>query len=296
MVQPARLCRAPAADCPTDNDCWRGSVNFLIKRLERLDRDRYLTRFQPLFDQVRGYPPPEELALTEEVGATLNVLHHQYKLGLVTTRRREQVDEFLTRVELDPSTFDTIIARDDVRNLQPHSEALLLAAQEMGLEPENVLVVCDTDGSLRSGGAANMATSGVLGGLSDVDDFSSADLVLSTPGELTDGSSHDDLAQSSAGGPDPRWRFDHGCAGDEHADRVMIADMGFQQHWPRPWLLSLICSPPCKSRSGIMPILIPCEAAGVLHGSSLAGRWLPFAAILPPMPPTGSTMNFRSAW
>ncbi len=163
-----------------------GSVNFLIKRLERLDRDRYLTRFQPLFDQVRGYPPPEELALTEEVGATLNALHHQYKLGLVTTRRREQVDEFLTRVELDPSTFDTIIARDDVRNLQPHSEALLLAAQEMGLEPENVLVVCDTDGSLRSGGAANMATSGVLGGLSDADDFSSADLVLSTPGELTD--------------------------------------------------------------------------------------------------------------
>jgi phosphoglycolate phosphatase len=126
------------------------------------------------------------LTLNEEACATLNALHHQYKLGLVTTRRRAQVDEFLARVELDQSTFDTIITRDDVRNLQPHSEALLLAAQEMGLEPENVLVVCDTDGSLRSGGAANMATSGVLGGLSEAEDFSSADLVLSTPGELTD--------------------------------------------------------------------------------------------------------------
>ncbi len=163
-----------------------GSVNFLIKRLERLDHDRYLARFQPLFDQVRGYPPPDELTLNEEACAALNTLHHQYKLGLVTTRQRAQVDEFLARVELDQGTFDTIITRDDVRNLQPHSEALLLAAQEMGLEPENILVVCDTDGSLRSGGAANMATSGVLGGLSEAEDFSSADLVLSTPGELTD--------------------------------------------------------------------------------------------------------------
>jgi phosphoglycolate phosphatase-like HAD superfamily hydrolase len=163
-----------------------GIVNFLIKRLERLDLDQERARFQPLFDQLRGYPPAGELAFSDDACTVLHALHHQYKLALVTTRRREELDQFLAHAGLDPNTFDTIVSREDVRNLQPHSEALLLAAEQMDLAPENVLVVCDSDGSLRSGGAANMATGGILGGLSEADDFTSADLVLSAPGELTD--------------------------------------------------------------------------------------------------------------
>jgi predicted PurR-regulated permease PerM/phosphoglycolate phosphatase-like HAD superfamily hydrolase len=163
-----------------------GIVNFLIKRLERLDLDQERARFQPLFDQLRGYPPAGELAFSDDTCTVLHALHHQYKLALVTTRRREELDQFLAHAGLDPNTFDTIVSREDVRNLQPHSEALLLAAEQMDLAPENVLVVCDSDGSLRSGGAANMATGGILGGLSEADDFTSADLVLAAPGELTD--------------------------------------------------------------------------------------------------------------
>jgi predicted PurR-regulated permease PerM/phosphoglycolate phosphatase-like HAD superfamily hydrolase len=163
-----------------------GSVNFSINRLERMELTKDRERLQPIFDGLRAHPPTDRLALLPGVSDTLHVLHHEYKLGLVTTRPKSEVCAFLQEAGLDDGTFDAVVAREDVRNVLPHSEALLLAVAEMGLEPANVLVVCDSDGSLRSGGAADMATAAVTSGLSRADDFSNADLLLASPDELAE--------------------------------------------------------------------------------------------------------------
>ena len=56
----------------------------------------------------------------------------------------------------------------------------------MDLEPSNILVISDTDANLRSAAAVNMATAGVLSGLSLAKDFQSADLILDSVVDLVE--------------------------------------------------------------------------------------------------------------
>ncbi|MCB0072926.1 MAG: AI-2E family transporter [Caldilineaceae bacterium] len=162
------------------------TVNFAINQLWRFEKYDTLRRLQPVFDHIRGYPSGPDLALQPGVEDTLRYLSAQYKLALITTRERETVEEFLVRACLDQDIFIAVIAREDVRNLVPNSEALMLAAQIMETEPIQTLIVSDGDPILRSGSATGMATAGVLSGLDREKDLASADLVLGTTAELTE--------------------------------------------------------------------------------------------------------------
>ena len=162
------------------------TVNFAINQLWRFEKYDTLRRLQPVFDHIRGYPSGPDLALQPGLEDALRYLSGQYKLALITTRERETVEEFLVRACLDQDIFIAVIAREDVRNLVPNSEALMLAAQVMETEPLQTLIVSDGDPILRSGSATGMATAGVLSGLDREKDLASADLVLGTTAELTE--------------------------------------------------------------------------------------------------------------
>lgn len=162
------------------------TVNFLVNQLWRFEKYDTLRRFQPIFDRIRGYPPGAEMALQPGVDEMLRYLKSQYKLALITTREVETVMNFLERTCLAQDTFVTVIARENVRNLAPNSEALILAAQQMSTEPLQTLIVSDGDPLLRSGSATGMATAGVLSGLDREKDLASADLVLGTTAELSE--------------------------------------------------------------------------------------------------------------
>jgi len=163
-----------------------GLVNFFINRLEHAKRHDYLNRMQPIFDSLRGYPSSPNLTLAPGVIDTLHTLRRGYRLALVTTRRRQDVLAFLARSGLDDGIFEVVVAREDVRRLLHNSEALSTAAEQLLLDPTNALIVSDADGNLRSGAAINMATAGVLGGISQEQDFQSADMILPTLSELTE--------------------------------------------------------------------------------------------------------------
>jgi predicted PurR-regulated permease PerM/phosphoglycolate phosphatase-like HAD superfamily hydrolase len=163
-----------------------GMVNFFINRLEQWNRRPFLNRMQPYFDRLRGHPPRQELTLIPGTTEALRVLGYGYKLALTTTRKREGVQPLLANGELDEHIFDVILTRENVRRISPHSEAFLTAADLMDLEPSNLLVISDTDANLRSAAAVNMATAGVLSGLSLAKDFQSADLILDSVADLTE--------------------------------------------------------------------------------------------------------------
>ena len=160
------------------------TINFLVNRLVRSERLKTLGRFQPLFDQLRGYPPVDETVLQPDVAITLNNLKEEYRLALVSTRERTAVDEILSRNDLSPQAFHAILTREDVRNLLPNSEAFVTATQMMELESEHVLVVSDSAPTLRSGSATGMATAGVLCGISERQDIPTADIVVETTADL----------------------------------------------------------------------------------------------------------------
>ena len=110
----------------------------------------------------------------------------QYRLVLVSTRDETAIRHFFRNAGLSPTTFALILGGNDVRNLLPHSEALVSAASQLMLEPNQMLMVSDTDSNLRAARAAEMATVGVLCGLGEERDLLESDLVLATTAELVD--------------------------------------------------------------------------------------------------------------
>ena len=85
------------------------TINFLVSRLVRSGRFEMLNRFQPLLDQLRGYPPVDEVVLQPDVVTTLNYLNDEYRLALVSTRERSAVEEILKRNDLSPGIFHVIL-------------------------------------------------------------------------------------------------------------------------------------------------------------------------------------------
>jgi phosphoglycolate phosphatase len=107
-------------------------------------------------------------------------------LALISTRPRTEVDCFLANVSLAESVFAIIVPVEDLRNPLPHSEGLVLIAQKLGLNANQILVVSDTDTNLRAARAMEMATAGVLSGLGQAVDMREADLVLTRAAELVE--------------------------------------------------------------------------------------------------------------
>ena len=161
-----------------------GMVNFLISQLGRIKQRHWLARILPLFNVMRGYPPPERLVLQAGVAETLQRLAYPYRLALISARDRQAVDNFLSAVRLDDGIFEFMLTREDVRSLLPHSESLLTITEKFRLDPDQILVISDTDTNLRAARALGMAVAGVLSGLGQLTDMDETDLTLPSLPEL----------------------------------------------------------------------------------------------------------------
>lgn len=161
-----------------------GPTHFLISQLRYFESYRTLDSLRTTLNSIRGYTIPKEMQSFPDISDILFELSTKYQLAIVSTRRRTTVEKFLENAQLDADLFQIIITQEDVRNLMPHSEGLLVAASRLELEPNELLVVSDTDVNLRSGRAADMATAGVLWGLGQREHLSDADLLLEYPAEL----------------------------------------------------------------------------------------------------------------
>ncbi len=161
-----------------------GLTNFIISQLRRFKLNQDLDRILPLLNKIRGFPPADQLYPSVGVVRMLEDLAPQYRLVLVSTRACDDIRSFLSHARLNAETFALIIDQDSVRNLLPNSDSLLLATTHLMLEPDQMLVVSDTDANLRSARATQMATAGVLCGLGEERDLVEADLILPTTADL----------------------------------------------------------------------------------------------------------------
>lgn len=164
-----------------------GAVNFLLSQIHRFHLDKHprVQRMLPLLDSLRGYPPLQDLRPLP-VAATLQQLTNFYRCALISMREPEEVAQFLRRAELDQGIFEVVLTRAEVRNLLPRSEGLGVIAERLGLQPNQLLMVSDTDVNLRAARAMEMATAGVMTGLGVAEEMREADLVLTSVTELTD--------------------------------------------------------------------------------------------------------------
>jgi HAD superfamily hydrolase (TIGR01509 family) len=161
-----------------------GPLNFFANLFWRWKWQTLSARLRPAFDRMRGQPPAAGLTLAPGAGDLLHALADRYRLALVSSRDRADVEHFLAQNNLTNGLFRTVVTRDDVKNILPHPESLTRALAHLGVVPAETLVVGDTDVSLRAGRAAEMATAGVASGLAPAETLRDADLVLANPGEL----------------------------------------------------------------------------------------------------------------
>ncbi len=166
---------------------FEGAVNFLLSQLHRfhLDKRARVQRILPILDSLRGYPPVATLRPLP-VTATLTQLTTDYRCALISMREPEEVAHFLRCAGLDQGIFEVVLTRAEVRNLLPRSEGLALIAERMALQPNQMLMVSDTDVNLRAARAMEMATAGVLTGLGVAEEMREADLVLTSVADLTE--------------------------------------------------------------------------------------------------------------
>jgi predicted PurR-regulated permease PerM/phosphoglycolate phosphatase-like HAD superfamily hydrolase len=159
-------------------------INFTLNMLWRWNWHDMIERVQPTFDMLRAYPSDSTVTICPETAVFLRRLSSVYKLGLVSTRLRPEVNGVLIRSGLDQGVFDAIVAREDAKNIQPSVDPLQKLATLLRVAPEHMLIVSDTDVGLRSARAAEMATAGVTSGLALADNFVDADIVVATVPDL----------------------------------------------------------------------------------------------------------------
>ncbi len=100
-------------------------------------------------DVLRNNQWPHNMALLQEARRT------QCKVGLATMSQCTQVKRILEILNLT-DTFDFVASRDDVEHGKPDPEIYLLVADELGVPPEECLVVEDSPTGVKAALAAGM--------------------------------------------------------------------------------------------------------------------------------------------
>ncbi len=155
-----------------------GPINLLLNQLYRWRWNETIERWGPALDRLRGFPPADEMVLLPDVRDAITRFSTVYKLGLISSRPRADVLAFMQRARLDSGIFDAVVAREDVKNILPQVDPLLKCVALLGAQPDQVLVVSDSDVGLRAARAAEMATAGVNTGTALPENVRDADLVV----------------------------------------------------------------------------------------------------------------------
>lgn len=108
----------------------------------------------------------KKFLLVPGVDELLKQLHGRYPMSVVSARDEKGTRRFLEQYGL-VKYFDAIVTGLSARHTKPYPDPILLAAQKMGVSPENCLMIGDTTVDIRAGKAAGAQTVGVLCGFGE---------------------------------------------------------------------------------------------------------------------------------
>jgi phosphoglycolate phosphatase-like HAD superfamily hydrolase len=141
--------------------------NMLITLLDWLNLDRPLMGFTDKLRRRRGVYPAQEFRLIPGVEEMIVSLAPDYQLGLITTRSRYHIEQFLLRFPTIAPAFDVTIGLQDTRRLKPSPEPVLLAANKLQVRVDNCVMIGDTTVDVVSARRAEVWSIGVLCGFGE---------------------------------------------------------------------------------------------------------------------------------
>lgn len=161
----------------TDVHLWgtfKELFNLELSVEELIEKKR--TRFIENLDQI---------PLVENVLAFMAALHDSgCRLGLASSNNERSVEAVKNKFGL-AKYIDVFIHGEAVSKGKPDPEIFLIAAKQMGLKPEDCIVIEDTRNGVLAAKAAGMRCIGFQNKNSGKQDLSAADLVVSSYQDLT---------------------------------------------------------------------------------------------------------------
>jgi HAD superfamily hydrolase (TIGR01509 family) len=140
-----------------------------------------------LFDWLarRSRRKPKKFLLIPGVLEMLEELSRRYPLAVVSARDARTTGVFLDQFDLR-KYFKVIVTATTCAHTKPFPDPILYAAADMGVPPEDCLMVGDTTVDIRAGNHAGAQTVGVLCGFGEEAELREceADMILATTPEL----------------------------------------------------------------------------------------------------------------
>lgn len=149
-----------------------------LKAAKQRQADAAHTRNPEAIDEV----PHDMVAGVQEM---LHKLAAHYPMVTISTGGAPRVERFLEHYGVR-DLFTAVIGAQTTRRMKPHPEPLFYAAEKMGVDPRDCLMVGDTTIDVRTGVAAGAQTVGVLCGFGTERELREAGvgLILRTTSDL----------------------------------------------------------------------------------------------------------------
>jgi phosphoglycolate phosphatase len=137
------------------------TLTFLMGKASAEQEERFAQLFLEMSERIMV----AETVLLPGTVSTVTQLHNRgLTLGVVSTKYRRRIEAVLEREGLRDA-FEVLIGGDDVSQLKPAPEGLLLAASCLGLNPARCLYVGDSPTDAESAYRAGMSFVATLSGV-----------------------------------------------------------------------------------------------------------------------------------
>ncbi|MEJ5241664.1 MAG: HAD family hydrolase [Anaerolineales bacterium] len=126
-----------------------------------------------------------EFLIIPGVPQMLHNLSQRYPLAVISSRDEAGTLQFLDHFGLTP-LFQVIVTALTCEHTKPYPDPIFYAARQLGVRPEECLMIGDTTVDIRAGRAAGAQTVGVLCGFGEEKELrrAGADLILPTTTEV----------------------------------------------------------------------------------------------------------------
>jgi len=160
--------------------------NFIYNLLDRLHLDDEVAAlFNWMSKQAIG-KKPHHFLLIPGIREMLDTLSTRYPMAVVSARDEISTRAFLQQFGLE-GYFKVIITAQTCLFTKPYPHPILKAAEVMGVEPHEVVMIGDTTVDIKAGLAAGSQTIGVLCGFGTVSELqrAGANLIIESTAEVS---------------------------------------------------------------------------------------------------------------
>jgi phosphoglycolate phosphatase-like HAD superfamily hydrolase len=161
--------------------------NYVYHLLDRARLDDEAGQLINTIYRLRGSSAGKMFWLVPGVDRSLAALKDFYPLAVVSARGEKSTLAFLQQFDL-LKHFSVVVTAQTCLYTKPFPDPVIHAANRMGVNPQECLMVGDTVVDIRAGKTAGAQTVGVLCGFGTEGELikAGADLILPSPNELVD--------------------------------------------------------------------------------------------------------------